>query len=608
MIYIDERFKDARPEQTVAKIRGLLAQVGIALEERWTQSGLEHCWSLNVCIPGLRPYFSNGKGVTRELAQASAYAEFIERIQCGLHLFKLQSIQRDPTARLQTHAPDGRYMTLAELEAQGEWMDPIIATYGQGLTRARLAKICQTYDCSPDGRVLTVPYYSVFEDKYVYLPAELMSHLYGSNGCCAGNTRQEAWVHGLSEMMERHSTLKLLLSGQAFPPIPDEILAGFPAVWEILSQVRSTGLYDIQILDVSLGNGLPVVAARLINKQTQEYMVNTGADPVLELAVTRTLTELFQGKKLTDHRPRNGARILGSMSQTDQTVNTMNQLEVCDSLLAADFFAEELTCGRPCTAFEDLSDRTNPQLLEHMLALYRRLGKPLYVRNYSFLGFPTYHFAVPGFSEAQFRQLVEPVQEYALGDLAAKTLRDPASATDAELALLLAYYRKIRGVYSRGGNVSLLTGVPLGPRVDYVLFATLSYAAWRLGRFGEAARELDPAIIRLEDETLRDQFACIRHYLRLKDAGVEEEKIRVILGKFFRSPAVQSLYQNLDAGGFPFEGHLLRCDGKNCQGCAYAADCGYPRLRQIIAATGAAYARFTGGQSREHFTGGMDHV
>lgn len=42
-------------------------------------------------------------------------------------------------------------MTLEELEESGEWMDPIIATYGNGLTRKKLAQQCKMYACT-DGQ------------------------------------------------------------------------------------------------------------------------------------------------------------------------------------------------------------------------------------------------------------------------------------------------------------------------------------------------------------------------------------------------------------------------------------------------------------------------
>ena len=111
MNYIDEKFKEVSPISTVERIISILGQLGIELQEIWNDSGLDNCWSLVVAAKGLFPS-SNGKGLTKELARASAYGEFMERLQSGLFLYKYQSIQRDPDTNLHSFAPDGKYMTL----------------------------------------------------------------------------------------------------------------------------------------------------------------------------------------------------------------------------------------------------------------------------------------------------------------------------------------------------------------------------------------------------------------------------------------------------------------------------------------------------------------
>ena len=99
MNHIDEKFKDAKPEDTVKKIKGILDSLNIEVSEKWYDSGLDNCYSLTVRAKGGVP-LTNGKGVTRELARASAYAEFIERLQGGMLFYKYQSIIRDPDMNL----------------------------------------------------------------------------------------------------------------------------------------------------------------------------------------------------------------------------------------------------------------------------------------------------------------------------------------------------------------------------------------------------------------------------------------------------------------------------------------------------------------------------
>ena len=86
MRYIDEKFKEKSPEKTVETIRIILKRIGLELEETWNDSGIENCWSLRCNIKGTTEPTANGKGITKDFARASAYGEFIERLQGGLFL------------------------------------------------------------------------------------------------------------------------------------------------------------------------------------------------------------------------------------------------------------------------------------------------------------------------------------------------------------------------------------------------------------------------------------------------------------------------------------------------------------------------------------------
>lgn len=437
--YIDSKFKDKDPVETVKKIQSILDGLGIAVEENWTDSGVENCYSLCLSANNGIPS-TNGKGVTEDFARASAYGEFIERLQGGLFFYKYQSIIRNPEINIQAYAPDGKYVTVDELIADGDWMDILIETYPSPLTdRQSIAEQCLAFACSDDGRILTVPFYSLFEDKYVYLPIGFVDQIYATNGCCVGNTREEAWVHALAEIMERHATLKMLTTGASAPRIDDQELEKYPTVSKIVRQLREEANLTVEIFDYSIGNGFPVVSTRIINKKDHSYSVNVAADPVFEIALQRTLTEMFQGRNLKNVTSRHDGIILNQFTDFSPVSNIINQLETGSGLHTADFFANELTCQRKPTEFADMSGKTNTELLDYMLGLYRQLGKPVYVRNFSHLGFPCYRFIVPGFSEALSIRLQELVPEYAIADQSAATLRNAAQASDEDLSWMLNY-------------------------------------------------------------------------------------------------------------------------------------------------------------------------
>ncbi len=600
MQYIDEKFKEIAPYETVRKIQDILNGIGIEVFENWHDSGIENCHSLTLAPKGGSP-FSNGKGITKDFARASAYGEFIERLQGGLFFYKFQSINRDPELNIHAFAPDARYMTVEELENEGEWMDYIIDTYDSKLTRKTIAEQCKIYDCADNGKILTLPFYSIFEDKYVYLPISFVDQIFATNGCCVGNTKEEAWVHALSEMMERHASLSVLTEGKSAPKIPQEVLDRFPTVTKIINEIRKNGNFDIEIYDYSIGNGFPIVSTRIINKTTHSYLVNVAADPVLEIAVERTLTEIFQGKNVKNFTSSHSGDILAKLTDFPIQSNVINQLETGNGLFTADFFAEEITCNKKPTEFADNSNKTNKELLSYLLDLYRDLNKPVYVRNFSFLGFPCYRFAVPGFSEAFSVKLSSPFMEYAIADQSSKTLKNITKASKDELNWLLIYNKMISTVFSRYYNFGRLAGIPVSGD-ENSLFACTSraYASYKLGNYSDAIKHIEPVLkSNAHSDEIKDYFSCVKLYLKLKSSNVEDEKIRIILKKFYKEEYPEQLYKNLDDGLSPYDGYLIDCNWMDCENCKHNSICSYAACKKLIVTAGKHYKDFENGQSKE---------
>lgn len=604
MQYIDEKFKEISPAKTVEIIKNALKEIGIELEEKWTDSGIENCWSLTCSIKGQRFPSANGKGITEDFARASAYGEFMERLQSGLFFYKWQSIERDEAMNLHTYAPDKKYMTVEELIENGEWMDHLIDTYGNGLTREKIAKQCKMYACTDEDKILTIPFYSLFEDKYIYLPAGFAEHLYSANGCCVGNSKAEAWVHALSEIMERKGNISMLVGGSSAPEIPESVLQSFPTVKKILEKIRSYKNLDVKIFDFSDGLEIPVISTRIINKDTQKYLVNTGSDPIFEIAVQRTLTEIMQGRNIETVTEHGNDRILNKISDYPVAHNVLNLLETGNGLFAADFFAEEVTCDKEFSGYTDNSGKTNEELLASVLAYYKSLGKPVYVRNYSFLNFDCYKFIVPGFSESRGFRLKENIQEYALADIASKVLRQPLKSKNDDLAILLMFHKMIQTARSRYGDFGKLAGIPIEWACGFkFLMATLSYAAYKLGKYSDAISYIDTLFkFDVTDDVSKKQLNCIKMYLKLKSGKIDEEKIRVIINKFFDEETVTYFYDSFKDGGTPYDSHLLDCDPSRCDVCKYNKDCAYTACKDMLYAAGKKYGEFTDGQNRERFS------
>lgn len=74
------KFKTCSPIETVENILKKLDEIGIETDESWMDVSDIGTYSLRVSLKGSL-IGANGKGMTKEYARASAYAEFCERLQ-----------------------------------------------------------------------------------------------------------------------------------------------------------------------------------------------------------------------------------------------------------------------------------------------------------------------------------------------------------------------------------------------------------------------------------------------------------------------------------------------------------------------------------------------
>ena len=591
---IDEKFKDAKPSDTIENIKKILNELDIHLIEDWIDTGIEHCYGLHVHGEKGFPY-ANGKGVTADLARGSAYGEFIERLQSGLFFYKYQSLENDPELLLHTFAPDAEYKTKEELIDDSEWMEPIVKTYG--VTKDALAAQCEMY--AGGKRILVLPYYDYFNDKYVKLPAGFVEHLYSANGCCVGNTREEAWIHALSEIMERYCCIRLVSEDLSVPVIPEETLRKYKVASEILDRIRAEGEFDVDVVDCSLSTGYPVVATRIINKKTHRYIVSIGADPILEIAIQRTLTEAFQGRTLARLHLTGNNLLLSHATDVDICNNVLNQLETAQGAMNASFFTPT---SQPCAQFPDYSGMNNQELVHIVLDYFRKKGLTVYIRNYSFLGFHCYKFVVPGFSESRGFRIPQTTQQYAIGELAAFALRNMRRADDIAMGDVLMNHKLIRGVNSREYYYPFLAGLPLA-HGDHQTSAAVhyAYAAWRLKRYPEVKTHLKTAIAYCPDEKKCSYLECMLQYLRFEMDGIGADHALQVLKRLYQAKDISRLTESLQRYGDVFSDLLISCQLPNCESCPHNDICYYQESKRVIRNTGLRYKEFTEGQDRENF-------
>ena len=384
------KYKACAPEETAERILRILKAHGIETQEEWYDSGVGAICSVRVTIRGT-DIGQNGKGTDRAFARAGGYAEFMERLQTGYLLPERLSSM-----------PGSKKLTREEVK-----------TLGGGLLEKTLRQIRRTdggydflppdadlyldlwdFDADGDGRIAAVPFVRLRDGKEEYLPENILRAYYFTNGCCAGNTKQEALVQGLSEIAERYAMAKILRERLTPPVIPDREFAGWPVPAGAVRGIRESGRFDLRIMDASCGMGLPVAAAALTDRETGKMIIRFGAHPRFEIALERCLTEILQGKHL---EKLESVAVYDFADDAGSTgfINVFNLMKSGTGSFPAECFLEEPSWEyRPFAAVpEDIGSQ-----LRFMEDLYAALGWEIYARDCSFTGFPAFQVLSPGVS------------------------------------------------------------------------------------------------------------------------------------------------------------------------------------------------------------------
>jgi YcaO-like protein with predicted kinase domain len=217
----------------------------------------------------------NGKGHSQAQALASGLMEFVERYSCGKYLrngISLTGSFRELEARGNPfHLEDIlKYPRLGGQQAIGELRNAKLAWY-KGYT---------------------------LEEKEVYIPMNLIRYLLeGSNGMAAGNSLEEALLHGICEVIERHFRT-LIEESKIKTPFIDKSTIQLPIAKQLIKKAEALG-QEIYVKDFSLGFGMPIIGAIRKTGRTR-CTVTVGVAAGRDEALARALTENSQAQGAKD--------------------------------------------------------------------------------------------------------------------------------------------------------------------------------------------------------------------------------------------------------------------------------------------------------------------
>jgi ribosomal protein S12 methylthiotransferase accessory factor len=154
----------------------------------------------------------------------------------------------------------------------------------------------------PSAKIEWSPVWSLRDNRFKYIPTSLLYFFYrgpaailaDSNGCAAGNTREEAIVQGFLELVERDAyAIWWYNRSQRTEVDLDEFDDSY--VRDLKSQLADTGR-KLWVLDVTSDLGVPCYVAILHWMQNGQENIEFGSGAHFDrrIALLRTLTELNQ--------------------------------------------------------------------------------------------------------------------------------------------------------------------------------------------------------------------------------------------------------------------------------------------------------------------------
>ena len=384
--------KDAALEDTISRLRNLLLDWGFDVEEASWLNPVPNVWSVHIRDRYCPFLFTNGKGVTKEAALASALGEFFERLNCNYFFADFYLGEQIANSDF-VHYPNEKWFPFSNEEMPKGLMNEDLWDYYDPERELTPSQLIDTNSGNTERGICALPYTKVRDGKTYYIPMNIVGNLYVSNGMSAGNTKTEARVQALSEVFERSIKNKILAEGIALPNIPQEVLNRYPKVVEAIAELEAHG-YPIICKDASLGGKYPVINVTLLNPKEGTAFASFGAHPKFQVALERTLTELLQGRRLDQ------LNVFSPPSFELEDVKDHLNLEAhfidSNGLIHWNFFKETSDYE-----FVDWNFGKETTQDEHdtMIDIFHKMEKDVYIMDFEHLNVYGCRIHVPGMSE-----------------------------------------------------------------------------------------------------------------------------------------------------------------------------------------------------------------
>ena len=310
-------YKDREPKETVEIVKNFFTNRGLTVQEVLFQKSEAGTYSsrIEIYYKHLMVVSSNGKGLTPELCWASAYAESYERFcnlygPCFNYTFQKKYFENN-------FNQFGYYWAPGEKEISIEYLKkdtPEIWTYLYNYlgTEQKVLNYLNIISKTSDDKLIGVPMKHMSNNNVKYYDPRLYLLTVHSKGLSAGNTVIEALNQGISEIFEDEVWDLILFKPLSTLYEIDKKYITDSTLLEKINNIEKSGNI-FKSFDMSYVTGTPVIMSILFNPINYETHINIGTFPVFEIALERSITEMYQGIQIYS-KTSNEFQILGKIN------------------------------------------------------------------------------------------------------------------------------------------------------------------------------------------------------------------------------------------------------------------------------------------------------
>ncbi len=530
-------YKESNAKDTIDKIKGILGKVDLVPRIVFKGNPYPEIFSVRLQLDDeLGGFGTNGKGRNEEYSLASGYAEFLERLQNGIY----STFSRTVISRLKNdygfyYTPDEKYLSEEEFSRlPSQVLSDLILSLGEGKKRF-ISSYFERLKINNLPGIVTVPFYDTENKCDIYLPVNMLLLTLGSNGMAAGNTKSEAIFQALSELNERWGAAEVFYKQMTPPTVPVEFLKKFKE-YAIIENIEKSGKYKVTVKDFSAGKRIPSLGVIIETVDRTKYRLNVGSDTSFQFALSRCLTEIFQGKvdiESFDEQMIDIPKEAPDYFKNDERMELRMRYNVFRDFIVDNSgqYPPSLFGSTPDYAFDPsvfAPKESYDKEVRDMVSTFHKNGYNVYIRDVSFMGFPSVLVYIPEVSALGRKIILPPNKSKTFNtiemDRIEPLLFDFENCSKEELRLIAETLEAFESKTSLFDlfNINFKGGSPW-PKITIPFFLTL---AWhKLGDLKKAEESIKDFIENREDKVNSDYYEIVAKYFQLKITGCSEKEI-----------------------------------------------------------------------------------